>query len=157
MSTTTMSTTTMSTRTSRPLIFLLSAVVSADAAPGGRPSSAKLRMMDRVLMRRLPELDAKARWEVVSEALSGVPELSGGIRILELVERQAGKLGRQLGDKPARAHLVLKYLISIAEADDEITLQEERIISTVARALGAADALTVGEDAWGDITLAVAA
>ncbi len=150
----------MASKVDRPLIFLMATVVAADATPGAdgkaRPSSAKMKKMNAVLERRLPELETNARWQAVGKALSGMPDIADGIKLLTLVEKQAKKLSALLEGRQSRARRVLQYLIAIADADNEITDQELRVIQTAARGMGVSEALIVGADAWGETTLRVA-
>jgi len=147
-------------KANRPLIFLMTTVVAADASRDAegraRPSSAKMRRMDGILARRLPQSTPDERWQAVGRALKGMPDISDGTALLKLVEKQARRLNTQLEGNAGRARRVLQYLVQIADADDEITPQELNVIRMVAAAMKVTDALSVREDEWGETQLRVA-
>ena len=143
-----------------PLIFLMATVVIADArrAEDGCacPSNAKVKKMDAVLARHLPGMQGAERKLAVGEALSGTSSLSESPDLLARVERESRALSTMLAGEQGRTRRVLESLVTIADANGEISAREIRVIQAVASALGTPEALMVGADVWGETILKVA-
>ena len=122
-------------------IFLLSAVVSADATParknGGRPglSAAKRQQMDAVLGKWYADLDDDGRKALVRDSLRGMPPIKGGIAFLKRVERSSQKLSASFDRDQKTAYRVVKALKSVAERDG-VSPQELHVLRTISNNLG---------------------
>ncbi|MFT5686499.1 MAG: hypothetical protein ACI8RZ_007455 [Myxococcota bacterium] len=128
----------MATKNDRRLLFLLSAVLVADAGADG-VSASKRRVMNLHLRQRFPGLDLAGRWALVGRALRGMPEISDGVAFLSLVEKQSHKLAQELDEAEQRELMLM--LLDVGIADKPVPETVERVLRTTARPLGFADTL----------------
>ncbi len=128
----------MATKNDRRLLFLLSAVLVADADADG-VSPSKRRVMNLLLRKRFPELGLTERWELVGRALQGMPKLSDGVAFLTLIEQQSSKLAKEL-DADGQREMMLT-LLDVGIADKPVPPAVERVLRTAARPLGFAETL----------------
>lgn len=128
----------MATKNDRRLLFLLSAVLVADASTEG-VSPSKRRVMNLHLRKSFPDLSLTERWELVGRALKGMPKISDGVAFLSLVESQSRKLASGLDAEEQREMMLT--LLDVGIADKPVPPTVERVLRTAARPLGFADTL----------------
>ena len=138
----------MAASTDKYVVFLLCAVLIADAAPSDSTapalSPAKHRQLDRILSERFPALSLAQRRTLVAKTLSGMPKLSGGLSFLRLIERSARKIG---GVSPDLARQVLVQMAAVARAKGPLSPPERTVLRAALKSLGLKDSVRIQERA----------
>lgn len=121
-------------KSDRYFIFLLCAVVAADATAAG-PSLRKRRAMTLVLRRRFPQTGRAERQELIRRALKGMPAIDSSARFLKLIDRQSQKLAATLETDAEREEAMLS-LMDVAVAGGTVSPAVQQVLQTASGPLG---------------------
>jgi len=127
----------MTTRADKYFLYLFSAVLICDAAPGEGLSVMKRLRADGILLERFPDLSTTERWALVKRARKGEPEINNGIDLMKVIEARSKKLAQEVEQKSMTSKLMVRQLKYIATADGKPSPQSRRIIGCIAHALAA--------------------
>ena len=135
------------TTTDQHIIFLLAAMLAADAAksaPGASGLSPEKQLaMDDVLQKRFPGLSDRERWDQVAAAIQGRTGFGGGIGFLKAIEKSGRKVASGLKRDTAKCYRLIKQLKTIAESDGKVTVQEMHVLRSASNSLGLGKTLRI--------------
>ena len=132
---------------SKHQLFLMSAVVSADAAARGGlgaglslPKQARFNTMIDDLF---PDVPADVRKKRIAKTIESLPPFRGGLAFLKQVERSSQKVAKDLGGR-REAFGFLQQLGELASSDATVTDQEMLVLRAIATHSGLRGKVDIG-------------
>ena len=146
----------MATRADRYILFLLGAVLVADARPalgtGPALDLAGQQQLDTVLAERFPELDRPGRRALLARALQGIGPLQSGLALLGRIESACAKLKPEL-EGPRQAAEVVRSMLSIAQASGPASPQAQLVLQATLAHIGLHGRATLAAQPDGSLAL----